>query len=46
MTTPQPTLDNGRNPFGECESGHQYFRGGCPDCAADQTDAISQGLIA
>lgn len=27
--------DDGRNPFGECESGHQYFRGGCPSCGAD-----------
>ena len=27
--------DDGRNPFGACESGHEYFRGGCPDCGAD-----------
>jgi hypothetical protein len=33
MTT-QPD-DDGRNPYGECESGHQMFRGGCPNCASD-----------
>ena len=27
--------NDGRNPFGECEYGHQYFRGGCPGCGAD-----------
>lgn len=32
--------DDGRNPFGECENGHQYFRGGCPCCAADMMQAV------
>ena len=32
--------DAGQNPFGECQDGHQHFRGGCPYCAADMQTEI------
>lgn len=28
--------DEGYNPWGACENGHQMLRGGCPACAADE----------
>jgi hypothetical protein len=34
-----PNAD-GRNPYGQCMSGHQYFRGGCPACAHDMTSEV------
>jgi hypothetical protein len=38
---------DGSNPYGECESGHQVFRGGCPDCAADMvSEAALTGISA
>lgn len=37
----------GQNPFGECQSGHGMFRGGCPDCMADMVrEADITGLSA
>lgn len=37
---------DGRNPFGECAAGHQYFRGGCPSCMADMVLTADQAGIA
>lgn len=48
LPEPQGGEDKGRNPFGKCDNGHLFFRGGCGECFADMSlanEAKDKGLI-